>query len=105
MSSVAHLIRRYAWLRVPVLLLALLVPGAHSGVPATPVAVAGEAVEYDALETDLRPPSRGAHRAAVPLRPAPLPESAPPAPAGRPPALPPRTPPALPAVRSVVLRC
>ncbi|MES5819037.1 hypothetical protein [Streptomyces sp. RG80] len=96
------------WLRAFVLLLALLVPGAHAGAHAatavTPL-VSAEFVEYDVLGTALRPPARSALRPAAPLRPAPHPRPASRVPAG--PAFPapphpsyaPHTP------RSVVLRC
>lgn len=63
-----------------VLLLALLVPGAHAEAHAGPMAsVSAEstAIECDVLDTALRPPARGARRTAVPLRPAPLPTSGP----------------------------
>ncbi|MFI2431807.1 hypothetical protein [Streptomyces sp. NPDC018693] len=88
------------WLRVLVLLLALLAPGGHTyAVPAEP---AGIAIEYDAGDQALRPT---AHRPAAPLLPAP-----PPAPAPSPPWAPthptddnpPQTPHIL---RTVVLRC
>ncbi|MDG9710182.1 hypothetical protein [Streptomyces sp. DH10] len=68
--------RRNTWVRVLVLLLALLVPGAHAEARTGPAAtVSGEstAVECDVLDTALRPPARGARRAVVPLRPTPLP--------------------------------
>ncbi|WP_030251516.1 MULTISPECIES: hypothetical protein [unclassified Streptomyces] len=99
-----------AWLRVLVLLLALLVAAcpayaeAHTGPTAT---VSGEstAVEYEALDAALRPPARFAHRAAVPPRPA-LPSPPGPAHAARRrvpvppgPSLDPRP------LRSEVLRC
>ncbi|MER5211298.1 hypothetical protein ABT063_12125 [Streptomyces sp. NPDC002838] len=103
-----RVVRRHAWPRVLVLLLALLVPGAHVGAQAVPAgAVAGESgaagFEYDALDTVLRPAPRGTARPVVPLRPAPLPEPEPPA--AHPLPVPPRTPHALHALRSVVLRC
>ncbi|MGW0334148.1 hypothetical protein ACWD0J_20165 [Streptomyces sp. NPDC003011] len=96
--------RHRAWPRLLVLLLALLVPGSPAEVSATPVAAA-ELVEYDALDTVLRPPARGAHRPAVPLRPAPLTGPAPGVPESRPLPAPPRPPYALRALRTVVLRC
>ncbi|MER6290371.1 hypothetical protein [Streptomyces sviceus] len=106
MSSVRHAPCSRDWLRVLVLLLALLVPGTHVQAHAMPPASAGEFVEYDVLDTALRPPARAVHRVVVPLRPAPRPETVPAVPADRPP-LPgsPRPPYALPALRSVVLRC
>ncbi|QEV30436.1 hypothetical protein CP976_21310 [Streptomyces coeruleorubidus] len=63
-----------------VLLLALLVPGAHAEAHTGPAAtVSGEstAVECDVLDAAPRPPARGTRRAAVPLRPAPLPSPGP----------------------------
>jgi hypothetical protein len=68
--------RRHIWLRVLVLLLALLVPGAHAEAMTGPTAtVSGESttVECDLLDTALRPPARGIRRAAAPPEPAPLP--------------------------------
>ncbi|MGW0473489.1 hypothetical protein [Streptomyces coeruleorubidus] len=73
-------IRRHTWPRVLVLLLALLVPGAHAEAHTGPTAtVSGEstAVECDVLDTVPRPPARGTRRAAVPLRPTPLPSPGP----------------------------
>ncbi|MET8078316.1 hypothetical protein [Streptomyces sp. NPDC005303] len=106
MSSVRRPPRSREWLRALVLLLALLVPGVHvqAHAPAVPPSAAGESVEYDVLDTVLRPPARAVHRAAVPLRPVPS-QVAPAAPADRPLPAPPRPPYALPALRSVVLRC
>ncbi|MDN3023861.1 hypothetical protein [Streptomyces sp. S.PB5] len=94
------------WLRAFVLLLALLVPGAHADAAATTLTpVVAEIAEYDVLDTALRPPARAALRPAVPLRPAPGPAPAFPARAVRPAPAPPRPPYALPALRSTVLRC
>ncbi|MCX4881962.1 MULTISPECIES: hypothetical protein [unclassified Streptomyces] len=104
MSTARHLPRGHAWLRTLVLLLALLVPGAHAEVHATPVAAA-ETVGYDALDAALRPPAEAVRPAVAVLRPAPLPAPAPATPAGRPRQAPPRPPHALPALRTVVLRC
>lgn len=89
-----------------VLLLVLLVPGSPAQTHAAHV-VAGEVAEHDVLDTALRAPARTAHRtaAAVPLRPAPLPGTAPGVPEGRRLPASPRPPYALPALRSVVLRC
>ncbi|MFI9170443.1 hypothetical protein [Streptomyces lincolnensis] len=98
--------RRRAWLRVLVLLVALVLPGAHTGThaaPATPPA--GEAIEYDLLDTALRLPARAARRPVVPLRPAPRPEAAPGVPAGAPLPAVPRPSYTLVALRTVVLRC
>lgn len=98
--------RRRAWLRVLVLLVALVLPGAHTGTHAAPVTPpAGEAIEYDLLDTALRLPARAAQRPVVPLRPAPRPEPAPGVPAGAPLPAPPRPSYALVALRTVVLRC
>ncbi|MER5749545.1 hypothetical protein [Streptomyces sp. NPDC002088] len=82
MSSSAPHLPSYGrgWLRALVLLLALLVPGAHAEIHAAPaVAASGGTVEYDVvLDTALRPPARAAaHRPAVPPRPAPLQDPAP----------------------------
>ncbi|MFJ4981921.1 hypothetical protein ACIP6X_42620 [Streptomyces coeruleorubidus] len=95
-----------------VLLLALLVPGAHAEARTGPAAtVSGEstAVECDVLDTALRPPARGARRArraAIPLRPTPSPSPEPayaaPLPAPVPPV--PRHDDPRP-LRSEVLRC
>ncbi|MCX5055898.1 hypothetical protein OG895_18870 [Streptomyces sp. NBC_00201] len=106
MSTARHLPRGRAWLRTLVLLLALLVPGAHAEVHATPVAAA-ETVGYDALDAALRPPAEAVRRTVAVLRPAPrpIPAPAPATPAGRPRQAPPRPPHALPALRTVVLRC
>jgi hypothetical protein len=100
--------RRNTWARVLVLLLALLVPGAHAEAHAGPAAaVSGEstAVECDVIDTAPRPPARGTRRTAVPLRSTPLPgpepayaaPQAPPVPPG------PRHDPR--PLRSEVLRC
>ncbi|MFJ4283795.1 hypothetical protein [Streptomyces massasporeus] len=101
--------RRHAWLRVLVLLLALLVPGAHAEAhTGWPAGVSGESttIECDLLDTALRPPARAARRtAAVPLSPAPLPGPGPastaqhPVPVPPAPRLDPRP------LRSEVLRC
>ena len=102
----SYAVRRAAWLRVLVLLLALLVPGtaAHCSA-AESVVSGGTATEHDVHDTALRPPGRYGHRPVVPLRPAPR------APAARPPVAtaahplpaPPRPAPHVP--HSVVLRC
>lgn len=104
--SARTLPRSRAWLRAFVLLLALLVPGAHSGTHiTTPVAV-GEIAEYDVLDTALRPPARAAHRPVAPLRPAQRPAPAHGVPVGPPPLPTPPQPPYTPrTLRSVVLRC
>ncbi|MFF5186527.1 hypothetical protein ACFY30_22625 [Streptomyces sp. NPDC000345] len=106
MSTAARLPRSRAWLRVLVLLLAVLVPATSPEASAAPV-VAGEITEYDLLGTAVRPVSC-AHRPAVPLRPEPSTDPARGAAAGRPrpgPPRPPYTPHTLRALRTVVLRC
>ncbi|QCD60672.1 hypothetical protein CEB94_19825 [Streptomyces hawaiiensis] len=91
-----------------VLLLALLVPGAHAEAHTGPTAtVSGESttVECDLLDTALRPPARGSRRTAVPPAPAPLQGPGPASTARHPvpvPASPPHDPRPL---RSEVLRC
>ncbi|WP_327316229.1 hypothetical protein [Streptomyces sp. NBC_01235] len=103
MSTARSHSRSRAWLRVLVVLLALLVPGAPAELATTPVA-AGEIAEYDVLDTALRP-APCAHRPAALLRPAPLPVPAPGVPADRPLPAPPGPSCALHALRTVVLRC
>jgi len=105
-STARSLPRSRAWLRALVLLLALLVPGTHAEMRATPVASSVETtIEYDVLDTAaaLRPSSPAVHRPTAPLRPAPAPASH--DPEGR--SLPaPHGPSyALRAQRTVVLRC
>ncbi|GGX15714.1 hypothetical protein [Streptomyces lomondensis] len=100
--------RRNAWLRVLVLLLALLVPGAHAATHTGPAAtVPGESttVEYDAFDTALRLPARTARRTPVPLRPAPLPAPGPASTARLPVPVPPSPPHDPRPLRSEVLRC
>ncbi|MEV5548007.1 hypothetical protein AB0L35_18075 [Streptomyces sp. NPDC052309] len=120
--------RRSAWLRALVLLLALLVPGAHmQAAPAAPApapaveaggaggtgggngtggAGGGTAAEYDHLDTAVRLPARDGRRAAAAPRLTPAPTPAGPAHAGREPApVPPGPPPSPGAPRCVVLRC
>ncbi|GAA4307787.1 hypothetical protein GCM10023086_26460 [Streptomyces venetus] len=100
--------RPNAWLRVLVLLLALLVPGAHAEAhTGTVAAVSGEstAVECDVLDTVLRPSARGFRRTAVPPRPAPLPSPGPAYTARHAVPVPPDTPHAPRPPRSEVLRC
>ncbi|MGA5202944.1 hypothetical protein [Streptomyces variegatus] len=100
--------RRHAWPRVLVLLLALLVPGAHAEAHTGPTAtVSGESttVECDLLDTAPRPPARASRRTAVPPASAPLPGPGPASTAQRSvpvPASPPHAPRPL---RSEVLRC
>ncbi|MFI9150710.1 hypothetical protein [Streptomyces sp. NPDC053367] len=107
MSTAPSALRgRRTWPRVLVLVLALLLgapPAANLTAPA--LAVPGEIVEYDLLDTALRPPHRVLHRPAAPARRAPA--------RPRPPAVPARRPvPAAPlpsygpdVLRTVVLRC
>ncbi|MER8219516.1 hypothetical protein ABTZ58_02730 [Streptomyces sp. NPDC094143] len=100
--------RRHTWPRVLVLLLALLVPGAHTAahaVPALPAVQESTAVEYDAFDTVLRPAARSARRAAVPRRPAPFPGPAPACTARRHVPVPPDPPHDPRPLRSEVLRC
>ena len=104
MSTARRLPRSRVWLRALVLLLALLVPGAHAEAHAAS-AVSVQSAEYDVLDTALQPPAHAVHRPAVPLRPAPLPARAPGVPEGRPLPAPPGPSYALHTVRCVVLRC
>ncbi|WP_405949148.1 hypothetical protein OG588_24275 [Streptomyces prunicolor] len=105
--SPAHrLPRSHVWLRALVLLLALLVPGTHAEMRATPVASSVETtIEYDVLDTAaaLRPVSLTVHRPTAPLRPAPGPAAT--APRARSFPAPPSPPYTLRALRTVVLRC
>ncbi|KRD21152.1 MULTISPECIES: hypothetical protein [unclassified Streptomyces] len=71
MSTARRHPRSHTWLRVLVVLVALLAPAAPAGFAAPPAA-ASETVEYDVLDTPLRPASCP-HRSTAPLRPAPLP--------------------------------
>jgi len=107
MSTARGLPRSRAWLRVLVLLLAVLVPGGPAEVSAPP-GVSVEIADYDVLDTALRPQARDAHRPAVHPRRAPRPGPAPAVPQGRPHPAPPKPPYALHALRAlhtVVLRC
>ncbi|MFI5676980.1 hypothetical protein [Streptomyces cellulosae] len=110
MSTVRSLPRGRTWLRVLVLLLAVLVPGAPAAAHAAPVGSL-EIVEYDVLDATattatVRTPAAAGRRTAVPLCPAPLAAPAPGAPeCGRPLPAPPMAPYAVRALRSVVLRC
>ncbi|MFE9677795.1 hypothetical protein ACFYO5_27360 [Streptomyces sp. NPDC006259] len=105
MSSPARNVPRHrSWLRVLVLLLAVLVPGAPAAVHAPAPVAAAEIAEYDALDA-LRPAGAAARRAVAP-RPAPAP--APAVTSGRvlrAPSRPPYPPAALNSLRAVVLRC
>jgi hypothetical protein len=95
------------WLRVLVLLLALLVPCAHAQAHAVPAVagISGEAAEYDALDTVLRPPARTDRRTTVRLCPTPPPKPAPGVPARLSYPAPPRPPYVPHILRTVVLRC
>ncbi|CAM5742886.1 hypothetical protein SALBM311S_08083 [Streptomyces alboniger] len=104
MSTARGLPRSRAWLRVLALLLAVLVPGGPAEVSAPP-AVSMEIVEYDVLDTALRPPAHDAHRPAVPPRRASRPGLAPAVPRGRPRPKPPYALHTPHAPRTVVLRC
>ncbi|MFC3573351.1 hypothetical protein ACFOZ0_08710 [Streptomyces yaanensis] len=101
---------RHAWLRVLVVLVALLAAGAHTEAVAAESGAVSAAqscgAEHDILDTALRPGVPPGHRVAAPLRPAPRRDAGPSAPAGFPPALA-RAPhcPALHSLRTVVLRC
>ncbi|MFI7499565.1 hypothetical protein ACIBVL_13855 [Streptomyces sp. NPDC049687] len=103
MSTARRPARSRTLLRALVLLLALLVPGTPAEVTAAPVA-AGEIVEFDTLDTALRP-APCTPRPAAPPRPAARPAPAPGEPAqwSRPVA--PTPPYALLTLRTVVLRC
>ncbi|MGN9755504.1 hypothetical protein [Streptomyces sp. SD31] len=108
MSTARRPLLSHAWLRVLVLLLALLVPGTHTQAHAVPMAAgaSAELAEHDVLDTLLRPPARPDRRNTVRLRPAPLPKQAPPgvrACPARP--APPRSPYVPHVLRTVVLRC
>jgi len=106
MSTARRHPRSHTWLRVLVVLLALLVPAAPAGF-AAPQAAASESVEQDVLDTPLRPASCP-HRSVAPLRPALLPP-ADPAPRSlsspQRPSHPPRRPHPSSALRTVILRC
>jgi hypothetical protein len=105
MSTARPLPHGRTWLRAFVLLLALLVPGAHSGTHAAPSVAVGEIAEYDVLDTAVRPPARAAHRPVAPLRPAPRRTAPPGVPTAAPLPAPPQPPYTPRAVRTVVLRC
>lgn len=105
MSSTRNLPLGHTWLRVVVLLLAVLVPVVPAGPAPTP-SVAAEIIEYDTLGTALRPAPGTSHRAvAPPPRSTPRPQPPPGLPPGRPLPTPPGPPYALDALRTVVLRC
>lgn len=102
--------RRYVWIRVLVVLVTLLVAGAHIDAvedDSAPTAAAQACdADYDVLAPAPRPPSLQGPRAVAPLRPGAhsgtepsSPDDLPPAPAHV------RRSPALHALRTVVLRC
>ncbi|WP_425245998.1 hypothetical protein [Streptomyces sp. NEAU-NA10] len=104
MSSTRSLPRARAWLRVVALLLAVLVPLVPAeAAPNQPVAAA-ETVEYDPLDTAVRPTGSGTHRTVPPPSRSPVPCSTaePGVPPGR--ALP-APPSVITTLRTVVLRC
>ncbi|WP_369170523.1 hypothetical protein AB5J49_23120 [Streptomyces sp. R28] len=120
MSTARGPLHSRAWLRGLVLLLVLLVPGAHTQAHAVPMAsvangangpsgtsgTSGELAEHDVLDPVLRPPARPDRRTTVRLRPAPLPKSAPSGVRACPPRPAPPRPPYVPHIlRTVVLRC
>jgi hypothetical protein len=98
--------RSRTWLRVLVLLLALLVPGAHAQAHALPpVAAAAEIAEQDVPDTALRPVARAERRTAVRQRPGPSQGPATGTPAGTRRCAPPRPSYVPHILRTVVLRC
>jgi hypothetical protein len=100
MSTAGRHPRSRTWLRVLVLLLAVLLPAAPAEAAPPPV-VAAETCEYDALDTALRAPADGARRTVAPPRPAPRPAGE----SGTTPPVPPRPAHPLDAPRTMVLRC
>ncbi|SDP76376.1 hypothetical protein SAMN04487981_13841 [Streptomyces sp. cf386] len=107
MSTARTVPRSHTWLRVLVLLLALLVPGAHAQAHAVPAVagVSGEAVEHDALDTVLRPPARTDRRTTVRLCSTPPSKPVPGVPARLSHPAQPRPPYVPHILRTVVLRC
>ncbi|MFJ8539138.1 hypothetical protein [Streptomyces sp. NPDC093591] len=110
MSTARRPLLSHAWLRVLVLLLALLVPGAHAQAHTVPMAASGasgELAEHDVLDTLLRPPARPDRRTTVRLRrPAAQPKQGPPGTRPCPAHPAPPRPPYVPHIlRTVVLRC
>ncbi|MET7286871.1 hypothetical protein [Streptomyces sp. NPDC005573] len=98
--------RHRTWPRLLVLLLALLVPGAHAQAQAAPALTASaETTEHDTLDTLLRPPARTLHQADAPERVASLPGPAPAGAAARPHPAAPGPCSSLSLPRTVVLRC
>ncbi|MGW7665144.1 hypothetical protein [Streptomyces sp. NPDC054756] len=110
MSTARRGSRSRVWLRVVVLLLALLLPGAHAHAHTLPVAVTAgaEAVEHDTLDATVRPAARADRRAGTrrPVRPcAGPPHRSAPAPVTRRTVRPATLPGVPPLLRTVVLRC
>ncbi|MFD7391751.1 hypothetical protein ACFV46_25155 [Streptomyces sp. NPDC059852] len=110
MSTARRESRSRVWLRVVVLLLALLVPGVHAQAHALPVAVTAgaEAVEHDTLDAAVRPAARSDRRAGTrrPVRRCAGPPHRPvPAPVTRRADRPAAVPVVPPLLRTVVLRC
>ncbi|MEV6180394.1 hypothetical protein [Streptomyces sp. NPDC052015] len=106
MSSTRTLPLGHIWLRAVVLLLAVLLPGRPAEAASTLPVAAAEIVEYDSLDTALRPTGSGSHRTlAPPPRPAPGRPPAPAVPPGRPLPVPHASPYRPDALRCVVLRC
>ncbi|MET8981512.1 hypothetical protein ABZX85_38545 [Streptomyces sp. NPDC004539] len=104
MSSTRLLSRGRVWLRALVVVLALLVPGEACTVPC--VAMAVESVEYDVVDSGLRPSAAPVERAVTVLRPAALPGGPAEVPEWVPAKAPEiRVPHGLSALRCVVLRC
>ncbi|MFF0200942.1 hypothetical protein [Streptomyces sp. NPDC005017] len=107
MSTTSRPTRRLSWPRVLVLVLALLLgtPPGVGGLTAPALTVPGESVEYDVLDSALRPPARSARRTAASPRPAPAGPAAPRTGPGPLHPASPRPPYALRGLRTVVLRC
>ncbi|MFJ9739301.1 hypothetical protein [Streptomyces sp. NPDC101166] len=110
MSTARRLPRSRRWLRVLVLLLAVVVPGAAAEAAAVPALSAAvvETAELDGFDAAPRLPYGGACRAVAPARPSSRPARTPAAPPGR--LLPPRACPPYAldvsdVLRTVVLRC
>ncbi|MFD1658082.1 hypothetical protein ACFSL4_07590 [Streptomyces caeni] len=104
-------VRRYAWLRVLVALVALLAVGAHTEAVPAPAASASASTgtcdaEHDVLDAALRPTAPQGQGGVTPQRPGPRTGDVPPEPAppSRTPVRPPHSP-ALRALHTVVLLC
>ncbi|MEU0677593.1 hypothetical protein ABZ330_32820 [Streptomyces sp. NPDC006172] len=110
MDTARRLPRSRRWLRVLVLLLAVVVPGASAEAAALPALSAAvvEIAEYDGLDAAPRAPAGGAHRAVAPALPSPRPARTPTAPPSRlmpPSSCPPYALGVADVLRTVVLRC